>query len=404
MIRSAREGSVGWDSIDEADFTYLVDPSHVLLRNAEDAVRVGDALERTDEFEGRGDLVESLFPAVARYRLPTRRDSGATDVDRALELIAADPSIDLVTPEHLLHICSNGSCCPATEPAETGLDGPWPRMTPDPDAGDGVRVLVIDTGIHLPATTDGRTPWLDGVSGDAEPNGPILDPYAGHGTFAAGVVRCRAPKATVEVLRFTVDASGAVSEIEIADLLGRALESADPPDVISLSAGTYTRLHRPLLAFQVLWDNTLQRMPDTVVVAAAGNDSRYAPFWPAAFDWAVGVGSLDRDDRISSYSNFGPSADVFALGRNHVNAFPDGSYVCNETPDKGDQREFGTGLARWSGTSFSTPMVAGMIAAEISGDRTHRRKTPRQARDSVLSQAGPRSDQVRGPYRALPIP
>ena len=98
----------------------------------------------------------------------------------------------------------------------------------------------------------------------------------------------------------------------------------------------------------------------------AGNDSWAAPFWPAAFDWCVGVGSLDRDGRVSAYSNFGVSADVYALGRNLVNAFPDGTFECHESPDKGDIRGFSTGMARWSGTSFSAPVVAGLIAREIS--------------------------------------
>ena len=101
-------------------------------------------------------------------------------------------------------------------------------------------------------------------------------------------------------------------------------------------------------------------------VAAAGNDSWSAPFWPAAFDWAVGVGSLDRDGRVSDYSNFGVSADVYALGRNHVNAFPDGTFECHETPDKGDIRVFGTAMARWSGTSFAAPVVAGKAPSDAA--------------------------------------
>ena len=68
------------------------------------------------------------------------------------------------------------------------------------------------------------------------------------------------------------------------------------------------------------------------MVAAAGNNSNPWPFWPASFEWAVGVGSLDSDGRVSDFSNWGDSVDVFALGRNVVNAFPNGTYVCHEMP------------------------------------------------------------------------
>ena len=115
-----------------------------------------------------------------------------------------------------------------------------------------------------------------------------------------------------------------------------------------------------------------------MLVAAAGNDSWAAPFWPAAFDWCVGVGSLDRDGRVSDFSNFGVSADVYALGRNLVNAFPDGTFVCHESPDKGDVRVFSTGMARWSGTSFAAPVVAGLIAREISETGSSRRGRARR--------------------------
>ena len=116
-----------------------------------------------------------------------------------------------------------------------------------------------------------------------------------------------------------------------------------------MSAGCPTRLNIPSRAFEHWRDELRLRLtdPDLVVVAAAGNNSSPWSFWPASFDWAVGVGSLDRDGRVSDFSNWGDSVDVFALGRNVVNAFPDGTYVCHECPDRGDQRVFDA--AGWPG-------------------------------------------------------
>ena len=109
-----------------------------------------------------------------------------------------------------------------------------------------------------------------------------------------------------------------------------------------MSAGCPTRLNIPSVAFQHWRDELRLRLddPDLVVVAAAGNNSSPWSFWPASFDWAVGVGSLDRDGRVSDFSNWGDSVDVFALGRNVVNAFPNGTYVCHESPDRGDRAVF----------------------------------------------------------------
>ena len=294
--------------------------------------------------------------------------------------------------------------CPAIEPQETGLTEPWPPQA-DKTGGKGgeVSVVVVDTGWHPPAATDPRTPWLKGVKGDDELNGPDLRPYAGHGTFIAGVVRCVAPETRIYVEGFAIGGvgGGGILESDLVVQLEQALRH--DPQVINLSAGCRTRRDRPSIPLRKFHRRHLEGR-DCVLVAAAGNDSWAAPFWPAAFDWCVGVGSLDRDGRVSSFSNFGVSADVYALGRNLVNAFPDGTFECNETPDKGDIRVFSTGMARWSGTSFSAPVVAALIAREISETGA----SAPDARDAVLSRARTDSDPTIGPHQgaapALPAP
>ena len=389
---------------DLADFNFVCDAHHVLVEDQ-------SAVSRLDQyFSGRvGNASDDLDPAstfgvedgtredghAVRYRLPTRRNAGRNDLLATLAELDRDEGRELATPDHFIHVAPKSTCCPATEPAETGLTKPWPEMNAKPGSkkGQGINVVVVDTGWHRAA---GSHPWLKDVTGSRENTFDAnrrIRPYAGHGTFVAGVIRAIAPKCNVHVLSFQVNTrvpGGGVRESELVRLMDRALRRRKETHLINLSAGTRTRFNIPPRAFQ-RWRATAKTMsPDLVVVAAAGNDSSPDYFFPASFDWALGVGSIDRDGRVSSFSNYGSSVDVYALGRNIVNAFPQGTYFGHERPNIGDERRFTQKLARWSGTSFAAPVVTGLIAEEMSN---HPKWSAHQARDAVLS----KGEQRRGP-------
>ena len=144
----------------------------------------------------------------------------------------------VATPEHILYVCPASSSCPATEPEEVSGDAlPDPGVSAEQHDGEGVLMLIPDSGL-LPGADTEHT-WLKGVTGEMEnPIGgypPRILPYAGHGTFVAGVARAMAPSAEVRVDR-TFAKFGTIFEADlvkqISDALGRGAE------VISLSFGT----------------------------------------------------------------------------------------------------------------------------------------------------------------------
>jgi subtilisin family serine protease len=280
--------------------------------------------------------------------------------------------------------------CPATEPEEVD-----PEAIPDPGvcrsggSGAGVLVHVLDTGLVDGAAQDHT--WLGGVTGDPDPvvNGRI-ESYTGHGTFIAGVARCMAPAIEVFV-RAAFFFAGAMLEIDFVKEVETALTAG--ADVISLSAGTSTRNDVPLLAFEAFWRARFPFHKGVVLVAAAGNNSDRRPFWPAAFDRVVSVGALDANWRNRAFfSDFGGWVDVYAPGEGLVNAFATGDFTCKEPPRTNQVRHF-EGMARWSGTSFSTPLVAGLIAGRMSSEGANGRRAAKallaKARADRLPAVGP---------------
>jgi hypothetical protein len=82
--------------------------------------------------------------------------------------------------------------------------------------------------------------------------------------------------------------------------------------------------------------------------------------------------------------------DVYARGSDVVNAYPRGIYAYQHAPLRGRRARFDNGLAEWSGTSFSTPLVAGVVAGRMSWSG----ENAQQAADAVLAMA--RGAAVKG--------
>lgn len=91
-------------------------------------------------------------------------------------------------------------------------------------------------------------------------------------------------------------------------------------------------------AVNYAWNN------GAIVFAAAANYTTSTPYYPAACDNAIAVSATTSSDTLASFSNFGNWIDIAA---------PGASILTTNT---------GGGYGSWSGTSFSSPIAAGLGA------------------------------------------
>ena len=239
---------------------------------------------------------------------------------------------------------------------DTGVDPTHPVLSPvllpgydftRNQAGASEWPDVASTGISTTTSSNAQPAMVQQSSAAIldQSSAAILDgsPYVafGHGTMTSGLVHLVAPNAKILPLKaFSSNGTGNLSNI-VAALYYAVQNKAN---VVNMSFDlSYSS---PALSQAISYANRA----GVVLVAAAGNESTSARVYPASIsNSVVGIASTTDWDTRSSFSNYG-TADVWIAspGENVISTYPGGTYGSE------------------SGTSFSSPLVAGTVALMLS--------------------------------------
>ena len=289
-----------------------------------------------------------------------------------------------------------------------GLPSAWASTTGNPQAV----VAVLDTGItHHPDLAGHVLPGYDFVSQaiyandgggrDTDPSDPgdwvsqadkqanpasfgdcDVESSSWHGTVIAGIVAAVSDNGVGVA---GINWNGRVVPVrvagkcgaEVADIIdgmrwAAGLEVAgapinpNPARIINISFGGSAACGP---AYQEAIDEL--RGLGAVVVAAAGNGSGNLKR-PASCAGVIGVAALNRDGFKATYSNFGPAVVVATVGGDPVSEGLWGPLLGDEgllTIDNlGVQGPDQPSYGNISGTSFSTPVVAGVLSLMLSAN------------------------------------
>ncbi len=160
-----------------------------------------------------------------------------------------------------------------------------------------------------------------------------------------------------------------IAAVEWADSLGA--------DIVSCSIGyldwyTYADMDGNTSPMTIASDLAASR--GIVICTSAGNERDNAWYYitaPADGDSVISVGAVDNKEHIAAYSSAGPTYD----GRIKPEVVAMGTGVRCADPDDNTGYEYGTG------TSYSTPIVAGVCALILEA---HPHWTPMQVREALM--------------------
>ena len=214
-----------------------------------------------------------------------------------------------------------------------------------------VVVAVIDTGLDVELFNKYFPGRLAGVYNALENNDNMSDDV-GHGTHIAGTI-AEATPASVKILSVKISLT---EEMFLTDILTgiNYVSYNKNADVMNMSFGSYTYSQEEFNAIQGAKNNNI------ISVAAAGNDNKSEPSYPASYVNAISIAAVDSTKAKANFSNYGSSIMFAAPGVNIKSLMREGSYYSSKEGDEnwdGDV-EFET----IGGTSMATPHVVSVVA------------------------------------------
>jgi len=305
-----------------------------------------DALER---FLARmGDNVELLgrLDALNALRI------GFSDYADLAGLLNGEEELSMIFPV-VTPPLPDGSVQPGALALGGGLLE-WLGITGDnSDWGKGVRIAILDTGVADHAAFQSLIRSINLVDMPDD-----LSALNGHGTAVASMISGNggmtpgvAPGAPIISVR-VADDFGMSDSYLLAQGIIAAVDAG--AQLINISMGSFGQ--------SALVNNAIAYATErgALIFAAAGNNGVNQVYQPAAHQGVIAVGAVDAGGRHLDFSNTGSQIAVSAPGFGVNAAWP------------GDQ------VAMVTGTSFSTPIVVGTVAAVMT-EASHTTLTPTQA-------------------------
>ncbi len=208
-----------------------------------------------------------------------------------------------------------------------------------------------------------------------------------HGTWVGGIIAANsqeteglfgvAPQASILPVAvgktFYNSANGFTKSIEISEIVeGIDYAVARGADIVNMSFGTSL----PIAEIKNTIIRAQNQNPSIVFVAAAGNENYNRVVFPAAIKGTVAVGATNINGNRTPYSNFGSGLTIVAPGGDFSNGFHGGILTTGGTQidefwqgiSPKQKTPWGSALdsrgkyIRVEGTSFASPVVAGVIA------------------------------------------
>ena len=315
-------------------------------------IRVGDGRATTELANSLGtldDLVENAEVDGIGYSADTHNPLGGVGDAGSSDPADFEPPNDIMFPvQYALH--NKGQ----------SINGQTGKLNSDINAAkawsvstgsDKTIIAILDSGVSMshPDLTPKLLPGYNfhGINFDTD------DDNFSHGTHVAGIAAAYSDNGlgitgmnwNAKILPVKISSSfGGISTESLA-AQGIVYATDNGADVISISL-TFQ------LGTQVLADAcTYAHEKGVVIVAAAGNSPSQGVGYPAAHPEVISVGATDNRDLITTYSATGPEVTVVAPGQ----------YILSTWDTWFEPDTYSIE----SGTSMSTPMVAGLASLII---------------------------------------